>query len=193
MRSKLLTTSCCGVLLGFVTWSSFSVAQNTSDVDQSHPHVYIGGNTGWYRWEENDFDEDRNLWEAYIGFAFNPYLALEFDYTDLGTIENSVASAEIDGWSPVLVASLPLTSTFDLYGKVGRYYWDADVSALGFSDTLDGDENLYAVGARFNIADPLQLTLEYTRYNVDLEAPSPLDEVDEGKVDAVKAGLSFSF
>lgn len=171
-----------------------ALSQTRTDTNRRQgPHVYIGGSTGLYKWQEGDFDEDRNLWETYVGLAFNDYIAVEANYTQLGEIENDFVSAEIDGWSPVVVGTLPLTRYVDVFGKLGRYYWEADVETLGFSDTLDGDENFYTLGTRFKITDPLQFSLEYTRYDVDLEAPAVFGDLDEAKVDAVKAGLNISF
>jgi len=176
-----------------VTGVVLATSQAFAQDDKTGPHPYVGGNYGLYKSDSGDYDEDRDLWELYGGFAFNQYLGVEVAYTNLGTLKSDYVEADIDGWAPAIVGNLPLGDVVSLYAKAGKIFWEADVSAPLYSDTFDGDEFFYTAGIGLAIFDPLSITLEYSQYDIDLEGPSILGDADEEKMDTVKLGARYAF
>jgi OOP family OmpA-OmpF porin len=139
-----------------------------------------------------DLDSDDSAWKIGFGWRFNPYIALELDYVDLGTprgnfdATGSSGQYEVDlsGVGFYAIGSLPL-GIFELSGKVGYYYHDIDLHVdfdnIGPNngEVFDSDESseafVYGVGAG--------LTLFEERLNVKVEYElMDIDEVDDAYV-----------
>jgi len=156
-------------------------------------HPYLGASYGLYKSGDGDYDEDRDLWEVYAGIGLHKYFGVEANYTHIGSMSNEFAEVDIDGWGAAVVLQLPITDTFDVYGKVGQFFWDADVEGVGFSETFEDEEPFFTVGAGLGITELLSLTLEYSRFNTELEIDEITNDSDSGDLDTVKAGLRFAF
>ncbi len=157
-------------------------------------HPYIGGSYGLYKSGDGDYDEERDLWEAYAGIGLHRFFGVEANYTNIGEMSTDFSDVEIKGWGVAAVGQLPITDSFDVYAKLGQFFWDADVAVAGMeAESFDGDEPFFAVGAGLGITELLSLTLEYTRYNAEFELDEALEDSDGGDLDTVKAGLRFAF
>ena len=156
-------------------------------------HPYLGASYGLYKSGDGDYDEDRDLWEVYAGIGLHRFFGIEANYTHIGRMSNDFSEVEIDGWGAAVVGQLPITDTFDVYAKVGQFFWDADVEGLGFSETIEDEELFFTIGAGLGITELLSLTLEYTRFNTELELEEITNDSDSGDLDTVKAGLRFAF
>ena len=109
----------------------------------------LGINVTSSRVDENDTSYGLNL-----GYAFNPYLAIELGYVDLGRVSyrgtSNLGALALDieshGWSASAVGSLPLNEQFSVFGRVGGVNAKVDVSGPGgaLSDRSWGA--LYGVG-----------------------------------------------
>lgn len=81
-----------------------------------------------------DLDADDSAWKFVLGWRFNPYIALEADYIDLGAPNGNFDATgtsgqyEVDlaGFGAYAVGSLPL-GIFELSAKLGYYYHDVDL------------------------------------------------------------------
>lgn len=131
-----------------------------------------------------NLDLDDAAWKAGFGWRFNPYLALEADYVDLGApsggfeASGSSGDYEVDlsGFAGYLIGTLPL-GIFELSAKVGYYIHDATVHVdfdnigPGNGDVFDSDNNgeafVYGVGAGVTFFGHLNAKIEYELMDID--------------------------
>jgi len=138
-----------------------------------------------------ELDSDDSAWKLGFGWRFNPYIAAEVDYVDLGhpngnfdaTGSSGEYDVELAGFSGYLIGSLPL-GIFELSAKVGYYFHDVnlhvDFDNIGPNngDVFDSDDSgealVYGVGAGATFFQHLNAKIEYERMEID--------EVDEAYV-----------
>ncbi len=138
---------------------------------------YIGAGVGQFNVEiddledltDQDFDSDDTSLKIFGGWRFNPFIGAELAYIDFGGPEDTIniggtdvsTEVEIKGFAPYLVGTLPL-GIFELFAKVGYYFYDVDVSASGFGSESESDEDLvYGAGVGLVLFDHLNVRLEY--------------------------------
>ena len=131
-----------------------------------------------------ELDTDDSAWKLGFGWRFNPYIALEADYVDLGnpngnfdaTGSSGDYDVELAGFSGYLIGSLPL-GIFELSAKVGYYFHDVnlhvDFDNIGPNngDVFDSDDSgealVYGVGAGATFFEHLNAKVEYERMEID--------------------------
>ena len=131
-----------------------------------------------------DLDSDDSAWKVGFGWRFNPYIALEADYVDLGnprgnfdaTGSSGDYEVELSGFSGYLIGSLPL-GIFELSAKVGYYFHDVDLHVdfdnIGpnngdvFDSEDSGEAFVYGVGAGATFFQRLNAKIEYELMEID--------------------------
>lgn len=165
---------------------------------------YIGGSVG-----KSDFD-DGNVVPALItsgtvdgsdtgfkifgGYQFNKQFGVEIAWVDLGKASYSGTfggapvtggSLETSGLNFSVVGTLPLNPSFELFGKVGFFMWEAkanDVTGgVPFSAKDDGTDVSYGIGLGFNINKNFSVRVEWEQF----------EAVD--KVSLFSLGVVFKF
>jgi hypothetical protein len=154
---------------------------------------YLGGGVGQFNAGIDDVDQvddtidgwdsDDTAYKFFAGYRMNRFLAFELDYINLGEPSGSVVpgfnvDASVDGFAPYVVGTVPLGPYFEVFGRVGYYFYDATV---GQETELDGraqfdeesEDLVYGAGIGANIGEKFNLRLEYERF--DLER---LDDAD---------------
>jgi hypothetical protein len=155
---------------------------------------YLGAGVGEFSLEVDDieditganFDSDDTSLKAFGGWRFNPYFAAELAYIDFGGPEDTLtlagtpvnADVEISGIAPYLVGTLPL-GIFELFAKVGYYFYDVEVTASGggvsASDDMSDEDLVYGAGVGLVLFNHLNARLEYEIVDVsDVEDASAL-------------------
>ena len=136
--------------------------------------AYIGAGIGYYRLDDSDFlDEDERLKDnrgalrAYVGLEVGRIFALEAAYTDFGKTTGGSAEMELTGVSGAVLINIPLAPVIAPYGKAGMIAWDRERSLGPFSNSDDGSDFFYGLGARFALTQSLDLRVEYERYAID--------------------------
>lgn len=130
------------------------------------------------------------------GIQLNPYVAIEFQYLDLGAAEYKAANgfaeakttAETDGLGVNAVGTIGFDK-FGLFGKVGYHQLKTelkDSSTFLGSESDSTKENVMSlgVGATYALNESFSLVAEYERYQ---------DVADEYDVDMLSAGLRYNF
>ena len=136
--------------------------------------------------------------QAYIGWMFNRYLGLEGRYSgtadgesDINFVDGNGAKSKIgdvktsiDGWTAYGVANWPVAQRWDLFGKAGYTWQNADVKVNvdggqstgsgSFSDSESDNGFAAAIGARWRFAHHWAATLEGEYLDVNFE-----DALDE--------------
>ncbi|MBB3048874.1 opacity protein-like surface antigen [Litorivivens lipolytica] len=133
-----------------------------------------------------DVDDSSNALVFGFGYRATANVGFEIQRVDFGTLD---ADATSDGsgavWSAggvnseIEVTGLTIGANFiapvqpglELYGRLGLLQWDAEVSitnnSLSGSGDDDGNDSYYGFGAAFSLSEAVQLTADFTRYDVD--------------------------
>ena len=155
--------------------------------------IYLGGSVGQagvsieesFEGQDFDYDADSTAFKAIVGWRFLDWLAVEGNYIDLGsgddTIEGVKFETDVSGVSLSAVGFLPV-GPVDLFARVGAVNWDADLSALGETFSDDGTDLTYGVGAQFRVWS-LSIRAEYEQFDVDAA----------DTVDLISVGVTWTF
>jgi OmpA-OmpF porin, OOP family len=134
-----------------------------------------------------ELDDDDTSFKAFGGWRFGPFFALELAYIDFGNpggdfqVGSLTGSSEVgvDGFAPYVVGTIPL-GIFELFGKVGYYFYDVDLevnsdtSGLPDLDSSSSEEDLlYGGGVGVTLFEHLNVRLEYELIDSDV-----LDDAD---------------
>lgn len=148
---------------------------------------YAGGGIGQFNAQIDDvdevdatvdeWDEDDTAYKVFAGYRLNRFLAFEVDYINLGEPSGVVVpgvnfDASVDGFAPYVVGTIPLGRFFEIYGRVGYYFYDAN---LAYEDEVDGrvrfdeesEDLVYGAGIGANIGEKLNLRFEYERFDLE--------------------------
>jgi OOP family OmpA-OmpF porin len=154
---------------------------------------YLGGGVGQFNAQiddvddvdatVDDWDDDDTAYKVFGGYRLNRVLAFELDYINLGEPSGAVVpgfnvDASVDGFAPYVVATIPLGNWFEIYGRLGYYFYDATVGVENeLDDRVEFDEEsedlIYGAGIGANIGERLNIRFEYEKF--DLEG---LDDAD---------------
>ncbi len=156
-------------VVAFALLGLMGVGSATADEGRG---LYLGAGVGQFGLEIDDleevttdtFDSDDTAFKVFGGWRFNPYIALELDYVDLGapddTLEDIRFDVDITAFAPYVIGTLPL-GIFEIFAKIGYVFYDVEVSALDQS-LDDSDEDLaYGAGVGVVLFEHLNARLEY--------------------------------
>jgi hypothetical protein len=148
---------------------------------------YVGGGVGQFNAKIDDVDqidntvdrwkEDDTAYKFFAGYRMNPYLAFEAAYVNLGKPSGAVVPGfnvdqSVDGFAPYVVGTIPLGRYFELNGRVGYYFYDANMrqeSAANGRVQFDEESNALAWGAGIgaNIGEKFNVKFEYERFDIE--------------------------
>ena len=174
----ILDRSLARVLLATVVLA-FAATPALSDENRG---FYAGGGLGQFGLafdaedidlDELDFDDSDTAYKIFAGWRFNPYIALELDYMDLGSPSETLGSGTLaeevgiglDGYAPYLVGTLPL-GFLELSAKVGYLIYNVDIDTDDFSESDSDEAFAYGIGAGVVVLEHLALRLEWERFEV---------------------------
>ena len=137
-----------------------------------------------------DFDGSDIGFKVFGGYQFMPWLAAEAEYIDGGEPDDNydsgtdqlTLSVGVSGFVGSAVGILPIGENFNVFGKLGFIYWDADGSGkirdagnlvTKVSVGEDGTDFAWGVGGTWNISETFGLRAEYQGFEL-----SNFDSVD---------------
>lgn len=125
-----------------------------------------------------DFSDSDNAMKVFAGWRFNRFLAVQGDFVNFGDASGFVSSSvqgssDVQGVAPSIVGTLPL-GPVELFGRVGMMFYEIDLNLTG-GRVIDesGEDLLWAAGVGIDIAERLNLRLEYEEIDIQ-----ELDEAD---------------
>jgi OOP family OmpA-OmpF porin len=139
-------------------------------------------------WDGSDFG-----WKIFGGYQFMKWLAAEVEYFDGGEPTDNFRNDDfpderlkvglgVTGFVGSAVGIWPINESFNVFGKLGFVYWDADASGkvrddegtlvkASYSD--DGTDFAWGVGGTWIISDAWSVRAEYQGFEL-----SNFDSVD---------------
>jgi OOP family OmpA-OmpF porin len=184
---------------------------------------YLGGNVGKSRATIDDANITSNLltggltvsppisdrdsdtgYKIFGGYQFNKYLGLEGGYFDLGTFGFTANTTplgtlngelKLKGLNLDLVATLPITHKFSVFGRAGVTYAETSDAFTGTGSVYVLNPNpstresnyKYGAGLQYAFTDNLAMRLEAERYRINDAVGS------KGDIDLVSLGLIYRF
>lgn len=118
-------------------------------------------------------------------------VGFEAAHHDLGKQEESAgaitASIEVSGIELSGAGFMPVSPTFDLFGKIGLLMWDADLFLTGFPPVAsDGTDLIFGIGAQFIPSNNISVRFEYQLTTLDVEGV-------DFDTDVISIGVAFNF
>jgi len=167
--------------LGLTVIATLALAGSMAAQADTQPGFYVGAGIGTTKVSDNSFDgtgiDDSDTgFKIFGGYDFNPNIAVEVSYLDLGEASASEAGDSLSVGVTALTASavgrLPLSDMFALYGKLGYASYDVNVdfniAGFGSGSGSDSDSDLiYGVGGALSFGGNFEARLEYEAINVD--------------------------
>ncbi len=142
---------------------------------------YIGGSVGnadVSGTPSSDFSGDDTGYKIFGGFKFTIF-AIEGGYVDFGKAEGNGISAETTAFDLFGLVNIGL-GPIDLFGKLGVFSWDSDLTAGG-SINEDGTDPVYGVGGGLSLG-PLSVRAEYEYFDVGGDALDDIQMISLGVV-----------
>ena len=152
--------------------------------------IYLGASVGQSNVKfddlDLDFDASATGYKAIAGWRFLDWLAVEGNYVDLGsgddTVDGERLETDINGVSLAAVGFVPI-GPVDLFAKVGAINWNADLQTESFGSLSDdGTDFTYGVGAQFRVWS-LSIRAEYEQFDIDAA----------DTVDLISLGVTWTF
>lgn len=141
---------------------------------------YVGGGIGYFGLDATGFDGSDTAFKAFGGYRMNQYFATELEYIDGGKPDDRGLEIEVTGFNLSVLGSWPVSDEFDVFGKLGVLFWDAE--ARGFGDE-SGEDFSYGVGADFKFGENWTMRGEYQRFEIE----------DTDTADLVSLSVFFRF
>ena len=155
----------------------FALALLTSTTNAMAEGFYAGAGIGLTQIKDEDqgisFEDNPLGWRLLAGYDFSDNFGIEGSYINSGEAEDDVlgvnVKAELSAFTLSIVGLLPVGESAHLFGKVGFFSGEQEVTVLGF--TLDEDEDGATVGAgiRWNTSDTFAVRGEFDWYDTDLD------------------------
>ena len=191
MRIKS-SVACLTLFTAAAVATPVAMAQSS---ERDNSGFFISGSYGGYKAHGGEFDDDRDLYGVSAGYQFNPFFALEADYIDFGKFGDDEVRSDLKGLSLSAKGRLPLTDAFGIYGKVGAFASDMEVSAFDEDETYEEVSPFVGAGVDFMMTHSLTAFAEYNRYNVDIDEDDFNGQVtnDGPEFDTARVGLRYTF
>lgn len=163
-------------------------------------------------------DDSDTTFAVTVGYRFLPYLAVEGQYIDLGSVEYKTsgdvyqvdgpflgsadvnASIDSSGFGLSVLGILPIES-WELFARLGMYFGDTEATAKvaiddgvdvysdKLSDSKSEEEMFYGIGAGYSFMDHWNVRVEYTLFdNIGDEKLT-----GESDVDRIVIGVNYRF
>jgi OmpA-OmpF porin, OOP family len=145
---------------------------------------YVGAGFGSFGLDTDieagvDFSGDDTAFKVFGGYGFNQYLAVELEYIDGGTVEDTYdvegsplkVGIDVSGFNANVVGAWPIGEQFKVFGKLGILFWDADFDAsfegLSAGDSDSGEDFSWGVGGSFDFTDNFGAQIEYQGFEIE--------------------------
>ncbi|WP_405231720.1 porin family protein [Lentisalinibacter salinarum] len=138
---------------------------------------YVGGGVGFTQIEDEEdgisFDDTPIGWRVFAGYEFTPNFALEGGYLDSGEAEDTIlgedVEADLTAWTLTGLGILPINDSWKVFGKLGYYDGESEVSVLGFSAEDDESGLTLGAGTRYDVTQQFSVRADFDWYDSDID------------------------
>jgi hypothetical protein len=113
------------------------------------------------------FDDNKTGFGGFLGYGFNPFVAVELGYRKLGTWSVYGVDIDLKQTHFSVVGSYPLSSQFDVYGRLGYNQVRGEASYNGNHYGDDTSGGLYGVGLNYSLTPAAALRFEVQKPSSD--------------------------
>ncbi|CAN5852975.1 hypothetical protein BH11PSE8_BH11PSE8_39620 [soil metagenome] len=151
--------------------------------------LYVGGSVGGSHYKDREIggyplsDHADTGLKLYGGYSFNPNIALEAGYANLGKFRSSAGDVKADGYFLDAVGTLPLGYNFSALGRVGVFNGKLEADGIG-NDR--GTSYKVGLGVQYDIAKNISVRTEWERYRFDALGSKP-------DADLYSVGVNYKF
>ncbi|HQX61250.1 MAG TPA: outer membrane beta-barrel protein [Burkholderiaceae bacterium] len=196
---RVLSTLC--VAAAALGAGSAALAQSTSTTSPSSPYYaagnsYVGVNVGRSDFSLNSgtglfaSEQRDNSYNFAAGTYFDRNFGVELGYTHFGNIQRGGGDTRAQGINLSAIGRLPLSTSFNLLGKLGTTYARTRVTSAPGSGISSGSENGFGLslglGAEYVFTPALSAVLQYELH--DLKFAGGRDHVANTSI-----GLRYRF
>ena len=128
---------------------------NTTLAEESS---YMGAGLGGLVVDSNNFVAGGASYNVMAGYRLNEHFKTEVQFIAASDLEDEPATISPQVITASILANHPITSNFDVFGRLGVAYWQADIT-LGQSSQLDKSDTDLTFGAGFELQYSSQITL----------------------------------
>lgn len=142
----------------------------------------------------NGVDKDsQSVAGVVAGYKFNPYFAVEGQYTGTGKVTDNVSgSVKADALSLTAVGIVPLNDAFDVYGKLGVASSKTTVSSgLGTYHDASKTAATYGLGAEYHFDKALSMRVGWDHYQAEVDVSGAGSKSFDSNVTSV--GFLYQF
>jgi len=147
-------------------FSMYSPGSSYIGLSAGQSDFSLGSGSGLFSGDDKD-----TAYGVYVGSYFNPYLGLEAGFTDFGKAKRGGGDSKAMGFNLSLIGKYPLSTSFNLLGKVGTTYGRTEVSSLPGSGIVAGKETgfgiSYGVGAEYLFTPKLSAVAQYDEHRLE--------------------------
>jgi len=170
-------------------YAGLGIGRSSADVTEiSRQDILDSGFTSLNSFQNGSSKSD-TAWKLYGGYRFNPNIAAEFFYANLGKFSrdasgngatassssvnfNLNSELKITGFGVAALVGAPLSEQWNVFAKPGLLYWDAKRTStttaagasLSGSVSKSGTSPSFGVGTSYAFTDKLSARLEWERY-----------------------------
>ena len=134
------------------------------------PKIFLGAGIGQSDIDDTahgvSLDETDDAWKLYGGMMVTENFGFEAGWTDLGDASSGVVDTETEAFYAAGVAAVPDRREFLHLRQARRRLWDQDIN----TNSYDGEDLMYGIGAKYNFMDQFHARLEWEQYDADLQA-----------------------
>jgi OOP family OmpA-OmpF porin len=146
---------------------------------------YVGAGFGQFSVDEGSFDESDTGYKLFGGWMFNQYVGGELEYIDGGTVGDNDFGIDTTAFNVSLKGNWPVTEQLDVYGKVGYFFWDADIDVSGDSGQErndSGSDLSWGLGAGYDFTENFGVVAEWQWF-----------QIEEADAEMLSAGVVWKF
>jgi len=165
---------------------------------------YVGGTYGYTKYEDlcdsvsgqagATCDDEADGYKIFGGSRVNPNLAFEAAYMDMGEATASTSLSNrtlgVTGLNFSVLGIMPLSKSFELFGKAGWMLWEAESKDIntGSTVTVDDSDINFGFGGSYIVNETFSLRAEFERFhNISYESSA------ETPVSFLSIGVVVSF
>ncbi|MES2757448.1 MAG: outer membrane beta-barrel protein [Pseudomonadota bacterium] len=142
---------------------------STSSFAAENPSFYAGLDTGSTKID--GFSDREVSFGGFIGYQFHQNIAVEVGYRNLAdydTVFNGTnVGFKVNQTAVSFIGTLPLSSGFNVFGRLGYNRLEAKGGAAGFSATDSTNEGVYGVGVGYAFNAKVSARLEVQKPSSD--------------------------